>query len=100
MATAIVVAWSRGELAAGQTALVVVVGDGASPARTSCDIYVNDWTWRAIGTTAARAVYLRARALLMCGYASDALVLVRPWADGTTGAATWALEWVAGNPPG
>ena len=100
MATAVISAWSRGELAGGRVAVVVVVGAGAIPPRTPCEIYVNDWTWRSLGTVEQRAIYLQARALLMCGYADDALALVQPWADGTAGAAPWALEWVAGRPPG
>ncbi len=100
MPTATIVAWSRGALAGGRVALVVVVGDGPMPPRTPCDIYANDWTWRALATTEQRAVYLRARALLLCGYAADALALVQPWADGTVAVAPWAVEWVAGNPPG
>ena len=100
MATATISAWSSGELAGGQVAHVTVVGEGAIPPRTVCDLYVTDATWHGIPVHEQRAVYARARALLMCGHGTDALALVRPWADGTLGATWWALEWAAGKPPG
>ena len=96
MSAAYVAGWSRGLLAGGRVARVVVVGDGPIPPRTICQIYVNDWTWAGIGDSMQRSVYVRARALLMCGYASDADALVAPYRDGTLAVAPWAVNWPEG----
>lgn len=79
------------------------VTDPTGKSLAPVNVFVSPATWASI-PSAEQVAYLEARALLVCGYPTDANTLVQPYATGgapTTPSGTdtrnWAALWVAGT---